>query len=106
MRFVVAVGLEGELRLRIDDEPLLVRQRQLLVDLARDEDLLLGVVQVVAHEHAGVLLAEVTSGERLEREEEREAHLPALGDPAEAAAVLEEPELVGIKHDGFVVVGQ
>ncbi|MFH0899791.1 MAG: hypothetical protein V2A73_04095 [Pseudomonadota bacterium] len=39
-------SFEGQLRLRVHDQPLLVRERQLLEDLASDEDLLLRVLGV------------------------------------------------------------
>ena len=70
-----AVRLERQLRLAVDDEALLVRERQLLVDLTRDEDLLLRVVEVVGDEDGGVLRAEVAARECLEGEEELEADL-------------------------------
>ena len=44
-------------------------------------------------------------GERLEREEEREADLAALVDPPEPRAVGEELALVRLEDDGLVVVG-
>ena len=97
------VRLEGELGLRVHDEALLVGERQLLVDLPGDEDLLLRVVEVVADEHRRVLVAQVTSGERLQGEDEREAHLPALGDPAKARAVPQEVDLVRLELEGLVV---
>ena len=102
---VRGVRLEGELRLRVHDQALLVRERQLLVDLPGDEDLLLGVVEVVADEHAGVFVTEVTSRERLQGEHEGEAHLPALGHPAKARAVLQELDLVRLELEGLVVEG-
>ena len=74
------------------------------MDLARDEDLLLGVVEVVADEDRRVLLAQVAAGQRLQREEEREADLAALRDPAEPGAVLQEVQLVLLERDGLVVV--
>jgi hypothetical protein len=98
-----AIGLEGQLGLGVHDQPLLVRERQLLMDLPGDEDLLLGILEVVAHEDAGVLLPQVAAGQGLQREEEREADLAALGDPAEAGAVLQEGHLVGLEHQGLVV---
>jgi hypothetical protein len=101
---VRAVRFERELGLRVDDELLLERERQLLVYLARDEDLLLRVLEVVANEDRGVLLAEVATREGLEREEKREADLTALRDPAKSAPVLEERDLVRLELDGLVVI--
>jgi hypothetical protein len=98
------VGLERKLRLRVHDEPLLVGDRQLVEGLTRDEDLLLRLVLRERHEHRGVPVPEVAPRQRLQRRNEGEAHLPALGDPPEAAAVLQECDLVGLKHDGFTVV--
>jgi hypothetical protein len=100
-----ADGLEGELGLRVDHQLLLVGERHLLVDLPREEDLLLGVIEVVADEHRRVAVAQVAARERLEGDDEGVADLAALGDPPEARAVLEERHLVGLEHDGLAVVG-
>lgn len=75
------------------------------MDLARGQDLLLGIVEVVADEDRSVLLSQVAPGQSLERKQEREAHLTTLGDPAEAGAVLQERDLVGLQHEGLVIEG-
>ncbi|WP_426747404.1 hypothetical protein VZQ01_08010 [Myxococcus faecalis] len=98
------VRLEGQLRLGIRHELLLVSKRQLLVHLPGDEHLLHGVTQVVRDEHRRVAVAQVAPCQGLEREEEGEAHLAALRDPTESGAVAEEGLLVRLQHHGLVVV--
>lgn len=100
----LGVGLEGQLRLGISHEPLLVGERQLLVHLPGDEHLLDGVRQVVGDEHRGVAVTQVAAGEGLEGEEEGEAHLAALRHPAEARAVVQQGLLVGLQHHRLAVV--
>ncbi|GEL75605.1 hypothetical protein [Myxococcus virescens] len=100
----LGVGLEGQLRLRVGDELLLVGERQLLVHLPGDEHLLHRVREVVRDEDGRVAVAQVAAGEGLEGEEEREAHLAALRHPPESGAVAEKGLLVRLQHHGFVVV--
>src|SRR5205085_9284 len=60
--------------------------------------------QVVRDEDRRVLRTKVTARKGLEREEEREADLAALGHPTKPGLVREERELVGLKGDRPVVV--
>ncbi len=98
------VRLEGQLRLRIRHELLLVGERQLLVHLPGDEHLLDGVREVVRNEDRRVAVAQVAPRQGLEGEEEGEAHLAALRHPPESGAVAEKGLLVRLQHHRLAVV--
>lgn len=95
---------ENKLGLGVGDQFLLVLGRHLGEDLSGDHDFLLGVTLGERDEDRGVVRSQMAPGQGLEGCDERKAHLPTLGHPTEAMAVLQEGKLVGLQADRLVVV--
>ena len=100
------VRLEAELGLGVGDQALAIGERKLLVELAGVVHLLDRVGERIADEDGRLTITQVAARDRLAREEEAEADLAGLHDPAVLALVLQERDLVAVERERLAIEGR